>query len=207
MLRRRAIVKGFVFFAAVVLAGPNAARADDSADGAQRFIESMSDKAIAALAVNDISREERVRRFRLLLHNHFDVDTIGRWVLGRYWPRATKAERAEYLALFEKLIVATYVDRFTKYSGETLSVTKTAAKGDKDMMVFSRIVRPNGDPTVNVNWRVRMTKNGHRIVDVMVEGVSMGQTQRSEFNSVIRRHGGTVEGLLTELRKRAKTDA
>ena len=206
MLRRRAIVKGFVFFAAVVLAGPGVARADDSADGAQRFIESMADKAIAALAVDDISREERVRRFRILLHEHFDVDTIARWVLGRYWRGATKAEHAEYLALYKELIIATYVDRFTKYSGETLSVTETAAKGDEDIMVFSSIVRPNGDPPINVDWRVRMTAKGHRIVDVMVEGVSMGQTQRSEFASVIRRNGGKVEGLLLELRKRAKTD-
>ena len=42
----------------------------------------------------------------------------------------------------------------------------------------------------------------YKIIDVMVEGVSMGQTQRSEFSSVIRQHGGKVEGLLAELRKR-----
>ena len=166
----------------------------------------MADKAIAALAEDHITREEQVRRFRALLNEHFAVKTIGRWVLGRYWRKATKKERGEYLTLFEELIVATYVDRFTKYSGETLSVVSTAPKGKKDTMVFSHIKRLDGDPPLKVNWRVRMLKGGHRIVDVMVEGISMGQTQRSEFASVIRKNGGKIEGLLSELRERAKLD-
>ncbi|MDP6403471.1 MAG: N-acetylneuraminate synthase family protein, partial [SAR202 cluster bacterium] len=45
------------------------------------------------------------------------VETIGQFVLGRYWRKATEAERREYLKLFEDLIVETYVDRFTKYTG------------------------------------------------------------------------------------------
>jgi ABC-type transporter MlaC component len=41
----------------------------------------------------------------------------------------------------------------------------------------------------------------------MAEGVSMGQTQRSEFSSVIRNNGGTIDGLLAELSKRANNGA
>ena len=206
MLRRR-ISGCAVAVVAIVLLGTAApCFADGHEPRAKKFIETMADKAIAALAVDDLSREERVERFRTLLKEHFAVRTIGRWVLGRYWRKATKKERGEYLMLFEDLIVATYVDRFTKYSGETLSVVKTAPKGKKDTIVFSHIKRSNGDPPLNVDWRVRMLKNGHRIVDVMVEGISMGQTQRSEFASVIRKNGGKIEGLLMELRKRAKLD-
>ena len=199
-----------VWFLAIVTTGFLAISGQSLADGheknAQKFIEGMAEKAIEALAVDDITREERVKRFRTLLNDHFDVRVIGRWVLGRYWRKATKTERWEYLKLFEELIVATYLDRFTKYSGETLIVVDTAPKGKRDTLVFSHIKRPNGDPPLKVDWRVRGTDNGHRIVDVMVEGISMGQTQRSEFASVIRKNGGKIEGLLAELRKRAKLD-
>jgi phospholipid transport system substrate-binding protein len=53
-----------------------------------------------------------------------------------------------------------------------------------------------------VNWRVRLRDGKYKVIDVMVEGISMGQTQRSEFSSVIRKNGGKVKGLLVELRKR-----
>ena len=116
--------------------------------------------------------------------------------------KATKEQQAEYLQLFEELLIVTYVDRFKQYSGENLKVVKSLANNAKDAMVFSQIVREGTQP-VNVDWRVRTSDNKtFKIIDVMVEGVSMGQTQRSEFASVIRQNGGKVEGLLAVLRKR-----
>ena len=57
-----------------------------------------------------------------------------------------------------------------------------------------------GSPPLRVIWRLRARDGGYRIADLMVEGISMGQTQRSEFASVIRLNGGTVEALLEKLR-------
>ena len=175
---------------------------DDPEASPQQFIEDLADKAVAALTVQDISRDQRVARFRRLFNQHFDVKTIGRWVLGRYWRGATTEERQEFLTLFEDLIVETYVDRFARYSGETLSVTKSETVDGRDSIVFSRINRPSGGPPVRVGWPIRTRGEQYRIVDVMVEGVSMGLTQRSEFASVIRQTGGKVEGLLAKLRER-----
>ncbi len=169
---------------------------------AKAFIESLADRAIAALTAPDISRSERETRARGLLTDNFAVPTIAQFVLGRYWRVATDEERSEYLKLFEQLIVDTYIDRFSRYSGETLKVTRTAADAESgDVMVYSEISRPAGKP-IEVGWRVRSVGSGFKIVDVFVEGVSMGQTQRSEFSSVIRNNGGTVEALLEEMRRR-----
>lgn len=168
---------------------------------AEAFISGLADQAIKALTIPDISQDERKRRFRVMLNDNFDVRTIGRWVLGRYWKRASEAERAEYLNLFEKLLVVTYVDRFSKYSGENLRVVKSLVSNPKDARVFSEIVT-DGTPPLKVDWLVR-TRDSEtfKIVDVMVEGMSMGQTQRSDFASVIRTNGGKVEGLLRKLRE------
>ena len=94
-----------------------------------------------------------------------------------------------------------YVNRFEKYSGETLTVTKTVVKKAGDVIVFTQISRSEGVKPINVDWRVRTDKGEYKIVDVIVEGISMGQTQRSEFASVIRQTGGKVKGLIEKLRK------
>ena len=186
------------------------ARADEFAEGAQRFIESLADRTIAALTVPDLPRPRRVARFRALFNDHFAVQAIAQWVLGRYWRQATAAERTEFLALFEDLLVATYVDRFARYAGMRLSVTRTVAKETRDAIVYSQIIGRDGKTTLSVDWRVRVdwrARTGagqYKITDVMVKGVSISQTQRSEFASVIRENGGKVEGLLAELRKRVK---
>ncbi len=200
--RRPMIIRReFLACCLVVLLVMPGARAESLDDGAGNFITSLADKAIAALTEEGISRDQRVARFRALLNENFAVKYIGRWVLGRYWRKATYAERSEYLKLFENLTVTTYVDRFERYSGETLTVTKTVVKKAGDAIVYSQISRLEGVKPINVGWRVRAKEGDYKIVDVIVEGVSMGQTQRSEFASVIRRNGGNVKDLIAELRK------
>lgn len=189
-------------FAVVILMGAGSARADDAVE-ARAFIDHLANKAIAALTANDITREERFRRFHILLNEHFAVKTIGQWVLGRHWRRASEMQRQEYLNLFNDLIVDTYADRFKRYSGEKLVITDAVSRGKKDTVVSTLISRPDGGQPIHVDWRVRHIDEFLRIVDVIVEGVSMGQTQRSEFASVIRANGGEVKGLLDQLRKRA----
>ena len=202
----------YVATSLIVLVGfsvlPEQARSDEKANQASRFIEDLSVQAVEALTDPDISRGERETRFRELLGQHFAVNTIGQWVLGRYWKTATLEERKEFLRLFEDLLVVTYVNRFERYSGETLSVEKALVdEKSGDAVVFSQINRPDGSPVVSVGWRLRSKGESFKVIDVMVEGVSMGQTQRSEFASVIRKHGGKVGGLLAELRERVKGNA
>jgi phospholipid transport system substrate-binding protein len=180
--------------------------ASDGAQDAQAFITGLADQAIAALTPPGISRGERETRARALLNENFAVPTIGQFVLGRYWRTATPEERKEYLALFEEMIVVTYVDRFSRYSGERLKVTRTVADNDSgDTIVYSEISRPAGQP-IEVGWRVRKYASSFKIVDVSVEGVSMGQTQRSEFSSVIRNNGGSLTALLDEMRRRVRQE-
>ncbi len=186
----------------MVLAAPPSL-ADSSSD-ATAFIQGLSDQAIASLTAPGISREEREARARVLLNDNFAVPTIGQFVLGRYWRTASDEERAEYLRLFEELIVVTYVDRFSRYSGERLRVINALSDTDSgDVTVNSEITRPAGAP-VQVGWRVRRVPPSFKIVDVIVEGVSMGQTQRSDFASVIRNNGGTLTPLLDEMRRRVQ---
>lgn len=207
MVTRRKLLAGWAVLALAASGFPGAVRAEGFTDDARIFIESLAEQAIESLTRGNVSRPERVVRFRAILDKYFDVKTIGRWVLGRHWKKATEDERAEYLELFEQLLVDTYVDRFTEYAGKNpLSVTKTLAKKGSDIIVYSNIERSEGGKPVRVDWRVRARGGEFKIVDIMVEGVSMGQTQRSEFASVIRRNGGKIDGLLSELRKRAKAD-
>ena len=185
-----------------VLIAPARATDDHTQAKAREFIEGLADQAVQALTNASVPREEREKRARVLLRENFAVPTIAQWVLGRYWRVATPAEQQEYLSLFEDLIVVTYVDRFTRYSGERLRVTRSVGMGETgDVNVFSDITNPGGSP-IDIGWRVRTRDGSMKVVDVSVEGVSMGQTQRSEFASIIQNNGGQVAGLLAEMRQR-----
>ncbi|MBE0532187.1 MAG: ABC transporter substrate-binding protein [Rhodospirillales bacterium] len=175
----------------------------DRGDAARQFIASLADRAIQALTTADTPRAERIRRFRTLFNDHFAVEDIGKWVLGRYWSRATPAEQKEYLRLFEDYIVASYVDRFATYTGERLRITRALAEEGERATVFSEIALPGGGKTpVRVDWRVEGAAGRLKITDLVVEGVSMSTTLRSEFGSIMRRDGGKLDGLFAVLREK-----
>lgn len=176
----------------------------DFEDTAKRFVETLSSDAINSLTAKGLPKEDRIERFREMFNRNFSVKGIGKWVLGRHWRKASKAERNEYLVLFESLMVLSYVDRFAKYAGETLHVTKTLKQDDNNAMVFSEIRRPQGMPPIRVDWRVARKGETYKIVDVLVEGTSMSNTLRSDFGSIIRQRGGKVSGLLETLREKTK---
>ncbi len=206
MLARRKFILAVLPVCLLVVAGfctlSSPARAQEVERQAKIFIGGLAGDAISALTLPGSTEKQRSQRFRQLLNENFAVKTIARWVLGRHWKKATKAERSEYLDLFEKLLIVTYVGRFSSYSGEVLKIDRTTTSGKSDVTVYSSIVREQSQPPLHVDWRVRSRNNTLKIVDVIVEGVSMGQTQRSEFASVIRQNGGKIEGLLAVLRKR-----
>ncbi len=185
----------------IVLASPTGAAGASRTD-AEAFIQGLADKVVAALTAPDTTRDQRETRFRALLNEHFAVGDIGRFVLGRHWRALSPNERDEYLRLFEEMIVATYLDRFDRYSGETLSVIRSvAADPPGDVIVHSEIRRAQGGEPLAVGWRVRGYGDRLKIVDVIIAGVGMSETQRSEFGSVMRRHGGRVDGLFEEMRR------
>ena len=179
---------------------------EDTEAGAKNFIGKLAEEALISLTKSELSNVERRELFRDLMRRYFAFNVIAKWVLGRYWKRSTDVEKDEYLALFEKLMVISYSDRFEAYTGEKFIVQKAETRGKSDILVHSLLERLNGLEPIAVIWRLRLKDSTFKVIDVMVEGLSMGITQQKEFSSVIRKNNNKVEGLLSELRKRVNVD-
>ena len=167
--------------------------------GAQDFVKQLGDDALRLLVSDATTDETRRETLRDLLRRGFDLKTIGRAVLGPHWKQADAEQQARYLAAFEEFIVTTYSVRLKDYAGETFEVLNERPIDDKDTLVLTKINRPNREP-LRVDYRVRRRDADLRIVDVLVEGVSMLTSQRQEFSSVVQRKG--VDGLIADLEQR-----
>lgn len=195
------MIKTFTAFALALLLAvvPHTAKAD----GAASFVDGLGKKALSSLTAHDIAPAERETRVRSLLRSYFDIPTIARFSLGQHWNEATDAQRKEYQSLFEDMIVKTYAQRFAEYSGQSFKVGNSvpADGGKKDSLVSSQIIQKDGPP-LNLQWRVRNKGGDMKIVDVIVENVSMSVTQRDDFGAVIQSGGGKIDALLASLKER-----
>lgn len=195
-----------VFAVVLLIAGaPVAGQAQNirpEAQPAADFIEQMGNRVIEGLRDGRASGDGGEQWFRGFLNDAFDVNLIARFSLGQYWRSASDAEKTAYLEAFENMLVSVYTQRFRDYSGERFRVTSARAESDRDFLVNTDIVPSNGPP-VAVGWRVRERDGQLRVVDLVVENVSLLVSQRQEFSSVIQRNGGDVGALIEALRNRA----
>jgi phospholipid transport system substrate-binding protein len=188
-----------VAFAVPLAASAQSARPEPAQ--ASALIQNLANQAISTLQRSDLGLAEREAVFRDLLRHHFALPLLARFALGRHWRKASPGEQNDYQAVFSEFILKTYSRRLGGYSGEKFTVEGTKPAGKKDLMVKTTIVPPSGPP-IKAGWRVRDMKNGYKIVDIVVVGVSMALTQRQEFDAVVSRRG--VGGLIASLRARTE---
>ncbi len=173
-------------------------QAEAASDRAAQFIESLTGHAMIMLQQENISDEGRKDVFRELLSAGFDMDLIGRVALGRNnWKNATSEQREEYIGLFGNYLVEAYGSNISSSLAKRLSVRKSVPLDDKDTLVHTTL-SSGGQAYYQIAWRVRGSGEDMRVIDVIIQGVSMLVTHRSEFTAVVARDG--IEGLLGHLR-------
>jgi phospholipid transport system substrate-binding protein len=196
--RRRLLLA--LFAAGLLPLGWRAADAAPSAEDARALIEKVSAKVLAILSDQALSDRQKFDALVELLDGPIDLDLVARLILGRHWRTADDAQRQEYLALFRDYALANLASKLHLYRGQSFEVTGARVVSDKDALVTSRILG-NGEPPLQVDWRLREREGAAPVtIDLIVEGVSLIVTLRSEFGSVIERQG--FDGLLVELRQR-----
>lgn len=198
--RRALLGAGLALLTGLAGTGYLAKSAAANDDDPVAFVRSLGQRAIALLSDESLAAAERKRVFRELLIDRFDMPSIGRLVMARYWRRMTDAQRDLFGPLFEDFIVATYSRRLDAYSGEQLTVGRARKAGKKVTAVGSRVTRGQGQP-VDVDWMLRRKDGRWYVIDVVIEGISMVISQRSEFATVIGQRGG-IDGLIENLRTR-----
>jgi phospholipid transport system substrate-binding protein len=201
MMRRSLLTGLFVLFASASIAGPPLVNPAD----AVAFMNRDWERAVDLLN-NKADPAFREARFRELFDKDFDCPGIARFVLGRYWRTASEEEQQEFVKLFEDYVVFVYATRLSNFGGEILKVRGSRSDGD-GVIVSTDVIHPGAAPPTKIDWRL-VTENGaYKISDIIVEGISMMTTQRSEFASVVQRNGGQVRGLIAMMRERTASAA
>jgi phospholipid transport system substrate-binding protein len=128
---------------------------------------------------------------------YVDFREATRLALGRDWRLATPAQRDQLVQQFQTLLLRIYTSSIGHYHGQTMQVQRVNAPAEAtDVTVRNRYLSP-GHPPVSVDYAMHLTPQGWKIYDVVVDGVSLVLTYRSEFAQVVRQSG--IDGLLARL--------
>ena len=174
---------------------------------AEGVVNELAVQVWQVLDRTELTEQERIDGLAALLESRTDVPLLSRLVLGRHWNQLDDQQRAQYQELFRNVVMHSFARRLNLYAKDArgqledhFTIASSAPAGKQDVLVRSR-VRPQSGDVLAVDWRLREGPDGPVVIDLIIEGVSLLVSQRSEFAAVIER--SNMDGLLAELRARA----
>ena len=166
------------------------------------YVMEMTTNAINTLTNKSISQNEKESQFGKLFDKNFDVPSISRFVLGKYWKQASLDQKKNFIKAFRNYVVKTYSSRFNEYSGEKLKLVNYENEKNPKIFLVHTILERQDAPVIKVDWRIGKKKDRFVILDIIIEGISLAITQRSEFVSVIDQNEGSIDQLISLLKER-----
>jgi phospholipid transport system substrate-binding protein len=120
---------------------------------------------------------------------HFDTETSARVVLGQFWRSASPDQRQRFINAFYHSLLDNYGESLVEFSSERLKVFPTRLEpGANTATVRTEVRRRNGD-RVSVNYSLRMTPQGWKAWDVVIDGISYVKSYREDFGAQIEQQG------------------
>jgi phospholipid transport system substrate-binding protein len=144
------------------------------------------DRVIKAVEDPELKNKPNDRRvtIRKIANETFDFEEMSRRALARHWQPRTPAEREEFVKLFADLLERAYVSKIENYGGEKIAYNGDTLDGESALVKTKIITKQGTDIPVDY----RMVKRGDRwlVYDVVIEGVSLINNYRTQFNKIIQ---------------------
>ena len=180
----------------LLLPRPGAAAATDAAT---ELVRTTLDSVLAVLRDKGMPAEQRRTKVEAIAYTNFDFETISKLVLARNWPKLSAKQQGDFVVEFKRHLSATYWKTLEDYRNEKVVVEGSRAEKNGDVTVRSTIDSERSEP-IRIDYRMRSSGGKWKVIDVIIENVSLVQNFRSQTQELIAKNG--VDGLIEALRKK-----
>lgn len=142
--------------------------------------------------------ELRRTKIRQTVDVKFDFEEMAKRALALHWRKRTAEEQKEFVALFSDLLETSYINKVERYENEKVLYIDEKVEG-RYAAVKTRIVTKK-EIEIPVDYRIFKKDSKWEVYDVIIEGVSLVNNYRTQFNQIIR--SSSYEDLVDRLKKK-----
>ncbi len=137
--------------------------------------------------------------FKKNLPQHFAIKYLTKKSLGKAYDDLSEAEKRAFSDTFYDYLVFYYGTLLFMYKDQKIDVIGVQFMGNDKYLVYSK-VRSN---KVTINWLLRKSvkDNTYYIIDMIVSGVSLLNTQKLEYREKLKKHNGDISKLIQDIKK------
>ena len=165
------------------------------------FVQSTVNRASKLLG-EDISKNEKIERLKVIAKETVDIRGIGFYTLGKKRKSLNEQEKKRYAELFEGYFLKSFSSRLAEYTNPEIDVRNKDKLNENYTIVNSILKATDERPEIKIDWRI-YTKNPDNplIRDLIIEGLSLARTQKEEFASVLSSNENNIEALFKVLKE------
>lgn len=193
---------GFMFWlfvtsciASIAMAGMPTEKIKETTD---KIISIVSDPALKS----EEKKTERKRLIRQAIDERFNWEEMARRTLARHWRKRTEEEKREFTDLYGKLLERTYLEKVEGYSGEKVIYEGDKIDGNYGIVQIKILTQQQTE--IPTEYRVKLKGEDWLVYDISIEGVSLVNNYRSQFNSIIMR--SSYEDLIKKLKQKIEKE-
>ncbi|MEI6738298.1 MAG: ABC transporter substrate-binding protein [Pseudomonadota bacterium] len=159
-----------------------------------------SDKDLAA---GDPVKIDKLANEKIL--PYFNFQRMTQLAVGRGWRDTTDVQKTALINEFRRLLVRTYSSSLSQFRNQTIDVRSLKLVPTDAEIVVKTVVNQPGGQGIPIDYAMEKTKDGWKVFDVMIDGVSLVTNYRSSFSTEIK--NGGVDGLIKSLADRNAKNA
>lgn len=177
------------------------AQAHPRSNDVSKFVNEVGNKIISIANEKNVSEAKKKDKIIAVIDGAIDADWIAHFVLGKNYKTASEAQRERFTKLYRDFMINTYGPKFKNYNGRKFEVKEVVEQNTFYVAKAEFLPRESNVP-ISVDFRVKERGGKLVILDFIAEGISLIETQRSEFNSAISQNG--MDKFLEDLTERVK---
>jgi phospholipid transport system substrate-binding protein len=158
--------------------------------GPRATVQATTSAVISVLANKSLSADQKRHQIEDIVYARVDFETLSRLVLARNWSQLSEAQQKQFMEEFRQNLSATYGRNVESYKNEKVQIIDDHAEARGDWTVRTKIVR-NGSNDIHVDYRLRQTDGTWKIIDILIESVSLVANFRSQFQEIMSNGGPT----------------
>ncbi|MBS1257747.1 MAG: hypothetical protein MAG551_00794 [Candidatus Scalindua arabica] len=166
---------------------------------AEEKLKTSVDKVFTILTDEEMEMDQKKIKVVEITNTVFGYPLMAKLSLGKkHWSKFNPEQKAEFTSLFIKLFQDFYVDKLDLFSDEKVTFQPSVIVNKKKVQIPTVLL--SKEKEYSMLYKMAKTKNGWRIYDIEIEGVSLIHTYRSQYNHILE--SGEIEDLLTKMREK-----
>ncbi len=190
----------FILISPFAIFNANAATVQD----ARSYVDTLTPTVVQVINDTSMADVQKQAKLQQLFVANVDIDWMAKFVMGRAWSQATPDQLQRYTQAYRDYLLAHYVTNFADYGGSKYKITDIK-QDDEGFSVNMQVDTPQANQAVALGYHLHTdSANNMKISDIIVEGVSLITSQRSEYGAVVQQKG--IDGLIAALQSKTQAE-